>query len=103
MTPHARRHLAERLAAEGRGAEAEAAIAAVLADYEASPPNALELANARRVSALAAEACGDRALAIARWRSARDDYAALDERLVALTGGNPGVAEADDRLIKLQR
>lgn len=102
--PHLIRHLADILQDDGDAAGAAPLYDEVLALYRTStdvPP--LELANTIRSVACNAQALGDRATAIRHWRSAREQYEALDP-LFRQTYGleeNPGVAEADRRLAAL--
>jgi hypothetical protein len=66
---------------------------AVIHFYRSSPPNALEMANALRVLALAEAAAGERDRACAHWGEARGLYVDV--------GVADGIAEADRHVAAL--
>jgi len=90
---HARRHAAEIWVKNGQVTEGRAAIAQVMQVYRERGVGGLELANALRVQALAAEAAREFAEACAAWSEAG--------RLYASEGVEAGVAEAKRRVAKM--
>ena len=104
--PHLIRHLADILREDGDARDAAPLYEEAMSRYLAAtdiPP--LELANATRGMACNAQALGDRDAAIRHWRSAREQYRALDDVFRHSYGqsDNPGVIEADRRLAALGR
>ena len=69
------RHVAALEVELKRGEDARRDIEAVLVAYSAMKVDVLELANATRVSALAAEACGEDERAKTAWKQAAELYA----------------------------
>jgi hypothetical protein len=90
---HALRHAAEMAVRAGDPATGLRHARAILGFYRSSPPNALEMANALRVLALAEAAAGERDNACVHWSEARGLYVDV--------GVPDGVAEADRRVAAL--
>ncbi|HXS48722.1 MAG TPA: hypothetical protein VN713_01205 [Sphingomicrobium sp.] len=91
LRAHALRHVAELAAEQGAGERALKAAEEAVAIYAADRgTHRLNLANARRVRALALAALGRRQESAADWRAARELYEEL--------GIEAGVAECDRRL-----
>ena len=102
---HIVRHAGDILQDDGRHAEADPYYGEMLNIYRTEPDvPPLEFANAIRSAALHNEHLGNTEKARHLWQEARDCYAALDALFLSLTGKseNPGVLEADRRLMALQ-
>ena len=91
LRAHALRHVAELAAEQGAGERALEAAEEAVAIYASDPgTHRLNVANARRVRALAFAALGRNEDSAQDWRAAREIYEAL--------GIGAGVAECDRRL-----
>jgi len=91
---HIVRHLGDVLREQGRFADAAPRYAESLAIYRSiADPDDLDFANALRGAALNADALHERATALARWREARDYYAAAEIPA--------GVEESDRQVARL--
>jgi tetratricopeptide (TPR) repeat protein len=91
LRAHALRHVAELAAEQGAGERALEAAEEALAIYASDAgTHRLNVANARRVRALALAALGRNEDSAEAWRAAREIYEAL--------GIDAGVAECDRRL-----
>ena len=97
---HTLRHVADvHIDVDELDAAAEP-ISEVLSIYRQAPPDALEHANAFRIAAMLSEKQGA-AEALPLWLETKARYQAADGVLKRLTGGNPGVDEAEGHIARL--